>query len=101
MKKDTQSIKCLRVHPVRLEHERTYHATGNVNIQSAWEHGELAKEYFANPSTFGQTLERELILDVYQLWRYQQFVDVAFERRSPGNTSIITKVFTGAVPEKY
>lgn len=76
------------VHSVRLEHELTYHATGNVNIQSAWEHGELAKEYFANPSTFGQTLERELILDVYQLWRNQQFVDVAFERRSPGNSSI-------------
>lgn len=80
--------------------ELTTHITGNVNIQSAWTHGELAGDYFANPGKFGSVIEEQLLRDVFWLWRYQEFVDTAFNRRSPGNTAVSLARHT-LLPLKY
>lgn len=68
--------------------ELTEHVTGNINIQSAWTRGEVASDYFANPGKFGSVIEEQLVHDVFWLWRYREFIDTAFNRRSPGNTAI-------------
>jgi hypothetical protein len=71
-----------------LQKELTEHISGNVNIQNAWTRSELASDYFANPGKFESVIEEQLLHDVFWLWKYREFVDTAFNRRSPGNTAI-------------
>lgn len=77
-------------HNCRVSHQKvlTEHITGNVNIQSAVTRSELASDYFADPSEFADVIEERLLYDIYRIWRYREFIDTAFSRRSPGNTAV-------------